>query len=79
MTHPFENDAADYVVLINDRNQYSLWPASFSIPQGWLPAHGPRSRQECLDFVNEHWQDLRPSDPRNRAMGPADKDEQCTT
>jgi len=61
MTHPFENDAAEYLVLANDRGQYSLWPVSLHIPAGWLVTAGPASRQESLDFVNEHWQDLRPA------------------
>ncbi|HEX5534479.1 MAG TPA: MbtH family protein [Actinomycetales bacterium] len=66
LTHPFENDATEYVVLTNDRSQYSLWPASIRIPSGWLAVNGPASRQECLDYVNGHWQDLRPSVPGQR-------------
>jgi MbtH protein len=61
VTSPFENDAADYVVLVNDRAQYSLWPAANDVPAGWRTVEGPASRRECLDFVELHWQDLRPS------------------
>ncbi|MFC9157343.1 MbtH family NRPS accessory protein, partial [Streptomyces bauhiniae] len=25
-TNPFEDDGADYYVLVNDEGQYSLWP-----------------------------------------------------
>lgn len=69
MTHTFEDDAAEYVVLTNDRAQYSIWPASLRIPPGWLVAHGPASRQRSLHFVDEHWQNLRPL-PLRETPGP---------
>jgi len=27
MTNPFEDNESDYLVLINDEGQHSLWPA----------------------------------------------------
>jgi MbtH protein len=30
------------------------------IPAGWRTAHGPADRQSCLDYVEEHWTDMRP-------------------
>ena len=61
MTHPFEDDTADYVVLANDRTQYSLWPATIAVPPGWRTVRGPAARQDCLDFVTAHWRDLQPA------------------
>jgi MbtH protein len=60
MTHPFENDNATYQVLINDEAQYALWPSFIDVPRGWRIAHPPSSRQSCLDYVNQHWTDMRP-------------------
>ncbi|MFF2148844.1 MbtH family protein [Kitasatospora sp. NPDC058190] len=60
MANPFEDDNADYYVLLNDEGQHSLWPAFAEIPAGWTAAHGVAPRQECLDYVNEHWTDMRP-------------------
>jgi MbtH protein len=60
MTNPFENDDATYLVLINDEAQHSLWPSFIDVPRGWRIAHPQDSRQACLDYVNQHWTDMRP-------------------
>ncbi|EHM29023.1 MULTISPECIES: MbtH family protein [Streptomyces] len=60
MANPFEDDNADYFVLVNEEGQYSIWPAFAEVPAGWNVAHGAAGRQECLDHVNEHWVDMRP-------------------
>jgi MbtH protein len=60
MINPFENEAGEYLVLINDEGQHSLWPATIVIPAGWL-AIGPRGQREaCLAWINENWEDMRP-------------------
>ncbi|WP_409491579.1 MbtH family protein [Amycolatopsis sp. cmx-11-12] len=59
-------DENTYQVLINDEEQYSLWPSDKEIPAGWH-ATGPRgSRQECMDHVDEVWTDMRPRSLRER-------------
>jgi MbtH protein len=60
MTNPFENENATYVVLINEEAQYSLWPSFIEVPRGWKVVHPADSRQACLDYVNQHWTDMRP-------------------
>jgi MbtH protein len=60
MTNPFEKDDETYLVLINDEAQYSLWPSFIEVPRGWKIALSASSRGECLDYVNEHWTDMRP-------------------
>ncbi|MEU2024120.1 MbtH family protein [Streptomyces sp. NPDC016469] len=59
-TNPFENDDARYLVLVNEENQHSLWPAFAEVPAGWTVAHGEDTRQACLDHINSHWTDMRP-------------------
>jgi MbtH protein len=60
MTNVFEDDNAEYLVVVNDENQHSLWPAFRDVPAGWTPV-GPRGkRKECLDWIEEHWTDMRP-------------------
>lgn len=60
MTNPFEDDNAEYLVLVNDEGQHSLWPAFLDVPAGWRPT-GPRGqRQACLAWIDEHWTDMRP-------------------
>jgi len=60
MTNPFEIPDARYCALINDEGQYSLWPEHLDVPSGWIVAHGPDSRQACLDHINNTWVDMRP-------------------
>ena len=38
MSNPFEDPAAEYLALINEQDQYSLWPASIEVPAGWSVA-----------------------------------------
>lgn len=61
MTNPFEDDDAEYLALINDEGQYSLWPQFREIPAGWT-AVGPRGkRKDCLAWIEENWTDMRPN------------------
>lgn len=60
MSNPFDDEDGRFFVLVNDENQHSLWPTFADIPSGWNKVFGEASRQECLDYVNEHWTDLRP-------------------
>ena len=61
MENPFDDENANFVVLINGERQYSLWPAALAVPGGWELVHGTDSRQNCLDFVNAAWTDMRPA------------------
>jgi MbtH protein len=60
MANPFEDDSAEYYVLVNEEGQHSIWPSFAEIPAGWSAVHGTALRQECLDYVNENWVDMRP-------------------
>ncbi|TDO42029.1 MbtH family protein [Paractinoplanes brasiliensis] len=60
MPNPFENEDAEYFVLINDEGQHSLWPAFAEIPAGWRAVHGQDSRAACLEYVEKNWTDMRP-------------------
>jgi MbtH protein len=60
VTNPFEDESGTYLVLVNDEGQHSLWPQFADVPAGWVTAHGPASRQECLDYVETNWTDMRP-------------------
>lgn len=60
MTNPFEDDNAEYLVLVNDEGQHSLWPLFLDIPAGWQPT-GPRGRRDaCLAWIDANWTDMRP-------------------
>ena len=60
MTNPFDNEEGEFLVLINDEHQYSLWPSFKDVPEGWVSV-GPRgARKECLAYIEENWTDMRP-------------------
>lgn len=60
MSNPFEQADGAYLVLMNEEEQYSLWPAFAAVPGGWSAVLGPETRQTCLDYISRHWTDLRP-------------------
>jgi uncharacterized protein YbdZ (MbtH family) len=60
MPNPFENEDGDYLVLINDEGQYSLWPAFLDVPIGWKVTGPKGKRSVCLAFVDQNWIDMRP-------------------
>jgi MbtH protein len=60
MTNPFDDPDGDFLALVNDEGQYSLWPAFADVPAGWTVTLGPARRQECLDHITEVWTDMRP-------------------
>ena len=55
-----EGEEGRYVVLVNEEEQYSLWPAAKVVPAGWRLAGKEGSEQECTAFVDEVWTDMRP-------------------
>lgn len=60
MTNPFENENANYLVLVNDEGQHSLWPEAIDVPSGWHTVFNGE-RQACIDHVEANWTDIRPA------------------
>jgi MbtH protein len=48
-----------YRVLVNDDEQYSLWPGRTPVPAGWRSCM-QGNKSECLAFVERVWTDMRP-------------------
>lgn len=53
-------DSTIYQVVINHEEQYSIWPADREVPAGWQAAGRSGSKQECLDYIEQVWTDMRP-------------------
>ncbi|ETK37330.1 MbtH family NRPS accessory protein [Microbispora corallina] len=49
-----------YRVVVNDEDQYSLWPADRPVPDGWRPEGFDGTREQCLGHIEEVWTDMRP-------------------
>ncbi|MEU0399879.1 MbtH family NRPS accessory protein [Streptomyces sp. NPDC006197] len=65
MPHPFEDDSRDYLALLNEEEQYSLWPQDITVPDGWRVAYGPAARAEIIDYIDHAWTDMRPKSLRD--------------
>lgn len=55
-----EEDLTLYEVVINDEEQFSIWPAHLSIPKGWKAVGKKGLKTECLAHIKEVWIDMRP-------------------
>jgi MbtH protein len=60
------DDRQSYKVLVNDEEQYSLWPADRDAPLGWRESGRSGTKAECFAFVEEVWTDLRPKSLRDK-------------
>jgi MbtH protein len=59
-------DTREYLVVVNDEEQYSIWLADRPIPAGWS-AEGTRgTKSECLAHIETVWTDMRPRSLRER-------------
>jgi uncharacterized protein YbdZ (MbtH family) len=65
-TNPFDDDNARFLVLVNDEEQHSLWPAFADVPMGWRVVYGEADRAACLDNIEQNWPDIRPKSLRER-------------
>jgi len=64
-----DDDLQSYVVLMNDEEQYSLWPKRKTVPNGWRLTGFEGSRAECLKHVDQVWTDMRPLSLRKQMDG----------
>ena len=65
----YEN-SINYKVVLNQEEQYSIWPADKNSPPGWRDEGKQGTKQECLKHIGEVWTDMRPLSLR-RQMGDA--------
>ncbi len=67
--NPFDDENGRFVVLVNDEEQYSLWPTFAAVPTGWTVRFGGpdgTDRVDALGWVDENWTDMRPKSLRDR-------------
>ncbi|MDQ0457770.1 MbtH family protein [Rhizobium paknamense] len=69
--NPFDDPKGSFFALVNDEEQYSLWPTFQAVPAGWRIAYGaPHGlpRDEVLAWVDKVWTDIRPRSVRGGAQ-----------
>lgn len=71
MSNPFDDTNGAFLVLVNEEEQYSLWPDFHAVPEGWTTVHGPVALDAATAYVDANWTDMRPKRLRE-AMAVAD-------
>ena len=56
----FDDENAQFRVVYNHEEQYSIWPVERDIPLGWKEEGKVGTKQECLDHIEKVWTDMRP-------------------
>jgi MbtH protein len=59
-------DTTIYKVVVNQEEQYSIWPAGRENPLGWSDAGKQGTKAECLQYIEQVWTDMRPLSLRQR-------------
>ena len=55
-----------YKVVINHEEQYSIWPADRENALGWNDVGKQGTKEQCLDYIEEVWTDMRPLSLRKK-------------
>ncbi|WP_353955255.1 MbtH family protein [uncultured Thalassospira sp.] len=56
----FDDESVVFDVVVNDCDQYSIWPSNIKVPLGWRVSLVNKSRKDCLDFIKLKWPDISP-------------------
>ena len=59
-----ESAALTHKVLVNDEEQYCIWPAAKTVPAGWRSVF-TGSHAYCVAHVDDVWTDMRPKSVRD--------------
>ncbi|HEX6525135.1 MAG TPA: MbtH family NRPS accessory protein [Streptosporangiaceae bacterium] len=58
-----------HAVVVNDEEQYSIWPVGRDLPAGWRADGFTGTEEECLAYIDETWTDMRPASLRRWMLG----------
>ena len=57
----FDREGEIFIALVNDEDQYSIWPQWKAVPAGWSAVEGVRGEKpQVLEFIEKTWTDMRP-------------------
>jgi MbtH protein len=55
-----------FKVVLNDEEQYSIWPAARANALGWRDEGTSGTRETCLEHIDRIWTDMRPLSVRQQ-------------
>ncbi len=61
--NPFDNEQNRFYVLLNEHQQYSLWPEFAKLPAGWEVILQPLERHAAVAYIEKHWHSINPFHP----------------
>ncbi|MEV6166507.1 MbtH family NRPS accessory protein [Streptomyces sp. NPDC052052] len=53
-----------YKVVVNDEEQYSIWPEHRDEPAGWHAVGFSGEKSACLEHIEKTWTDMTPKSLR---------------
>lgn len=53
-------DTTTYQVVVNQEEQYSIWPSGRELPLGWNAEGTGGTKADCLAHIDRVWSDMRP-------------------
>jgi MbtH protein len=59
-----EEDSTIYDVVLNDEEQYSIWPSDMPLPAGWRKEGKTGRKADCLAHIKVVWTDMTPASLR---------------
>lgn len=60
----WDDEQTVFVTVVNAEEQYSIWPESRPLPNGWKATGFKGRKEECLAHIEENWTDMRPASLR---------------
>jgi amino acid adenylation domain-containing protein len=63
-------EPARWQVVVNDEEQYSIWPDGRPVPPRWRSAGPAGAKSACLEHIAAAWTDMRPLSLRTAAAHP---------
>lgn len=71
-TSCLDRDDETFIALVNDEDQYSIWPHWKAIPSGWSAISGVQGdKKTVLAHIDQAWTDMRPRSLREWMDGQA--------
>ncbi len=56
----WDNPETLFDVVINQEEQYSIWPDYKALPAGWTKVGFQSTKEHCLAHIETVWTDMRP-------------------
>ena len=66
MSNSEQDNQTVYRVVVNHEEQYSIWRSDRANPLGWKDVGKQGTKQECLDYIETVWTDMRPLSLRQK-------------